>query len=696
MAKRLAFLQRGASWVARVAASALLLWLVARRLDFSRVAHVWLSAQWPWLAAAIGLMLVNRVLSVSRVLWLMQANGTSFSPKQVSRIVLGSELIGSFLPGSVGCDGVRIVGLAQHTSNAPLAASVVFLERAIGLLALLAFVVAGALLAIQRPNERQLFSAALISSAVAFLFVVALLNERWVNGLIRWMGLHNHRLACLFQKWQQAVHAYGKQRRLLARVAAVSFIIQGFRVLSVYCVGQALSSGIRLVDVLIFVPVILLLAMLPISIGGLGVRENAFVHSFARMGVEPAAAFSVSLISHVLSVLANVPGGMWSLWGKAHASASDGKPQERMLRVLWVADKLGYGEHIHGVGGYYLGVLPALQRRCDVIAGVLRCHDSLIDQFSKRQVALRPLRRKPYDPRAIFTLVEIIRREKVDVLHVHGYGATMFGRIAGTITHKPVIVHQHDSTSRAKGLFRWIDRLLAPLTARAIAVSESVKVFCVAERGIAPELVHVLSNAVAAGQAPSSQMLKAWRRELNLPDEALLVGSITRFHPVKRVGYLINAMAQVIRQIPQAHLVLWGDGPEREMLRANVQALGLENQIHFSGYDPQASLRLPLLDCFALASSSEGQPFVILEALAAGIPIVATRVGGIPELLEEGKEGLLVPAEDPIALVEAIARVLSDKALSARLSSAARQAAQRYSIDRHAEQLQQFYSEVAR
>ena len=120
------------------------------------------------------------------------------------------------------------------------------------------------------------------------------------------------------------------------------------------------------------------------------------------------------------------------------------------LRVLWLADKLGYGDRLHGGGRYYLMVVPALRAaQVDVIPAVLRSTNGLAGQFAAQGIALRQLRRGRFDPRALWALIRCIRRDRVDVLHVHGYGATLFGRLAGRLTRTPVIVHQHDASARA-------------------------------------------------------------------------------------------------------------------------------------------------------------------------------------------------------------------------------------------------------
>ena len=361
------------------------------------------------------------------------------------------------------------------------------------------------------------------------------------------------------------------------------------------------------------------------------------------------------------------------------------------LCVLLLADKLGYGDRLHGGGRYYLMVVPALRAAgVDVIPAVLRSTNGLAGQFTAHGIALRQLRHGRFDPRTLWSLVRCIRRERVDALHLHGYGAALFGRLAGWLTRTPVIVHQHDSSVRAPWYGRWLDRWLSPLTSQAIAVSDAVKTFCVRERGLAPERVTVLPNGVQPAKPPAAEELVRWRQALGVPAHARLVGSVTRFYPVKGVQYLIEAMPQVVQAVPDAHLVLWGDGPERATLEARARELGIAERIRFEGYQADAARRLALLDCFALPSLSEGFSFALLEALIAGCPVVATRVGGIPEVVQDGEVVLVEPA-NAAALAYGITRVLSDAALTERLRRVSPRVVARFTIARHVERLRQLY-----
>lgn len=370
-------------------------------------------------------------------------------------------------------------------------------------------------------------------------------------------------------------------------------------------------------------------------------------------------------------------------------------PETRRLRVLWLADKLGYGDFLHGLGHYFLNVLPSLTEHVDVIAVVCRASEGLADTFRLNGIPLRVLNYSRFNPRTLAALTQLIRTEQVDLLQLHGHGSSMLGRLAGLLTHTPVIIRQGDFVS-APWYVQLGDWLLGPLTVRAIAVSESVKHFCVRHRSLPASRIIVMPNGVKPIEPTTQQELGQWRQALRLPEKAKLLGSITRFHPIKGVEYLIEAMPLVVKAQPNAYLVLWGDGPQQAALQARAGELGISEHIRFDGYRSDARKRLPLLDCFVLPSISEGSPNALLEAMMAGRAIVATRTGGVGEIVQDGQEALLVAPRDAQALGEAIVRELSDEALAGRLSRCAQEASARYAMNAHTLALARLYSEVAR
>ena len=363
-------------------------------------------------------------------------------------------------------------------------------------------------------------------------------------------------------------------------------------------------------------------------------------------------------------------------------------------RVLWVADKLGYGDRLHGLGAYYKQVVPALPTG-SVIPAVLRSTDGIAGQLRDAGVELLRLEMGKMDPRTLIGLVGLIRREGVDVLHLHGYGASTFGRVAARLAGKPALIHQHDSIMHAPWYGRLCDRLLAPWTRRALAVSDDVAGYCATQRHVRNDRVEVLVNAVARPQPLPDAELANWREGQGIGAGDPLVGTLTRLREEKGIRFLIEAWPGVVAELPQARLLIFGDGEEREMLERRSAELGVAGQVHFLGFDPQGPRFLEALDCFVLPSLHEGLPFALMEALAAERPAVVSAVGGMAELLRDGDDALLVPAGQPEPLAQALVRVLREPELRATLRQGARRTSARFSLDRHVERLVAIYEEVA-
>jgi glycosyltransferase involved in cell wall biosynthesis len=184
--------------------------------------------------------------------------------------------------------------------------------------------------------------------------------------------------------------------------------------------------------------------------------------------------------------------------------------------------------------------------------------------------------------------------------------------------------------------------------------------------------------------------------ELGVPDGAFVVGIVARLAAVKDHATLFHAVASLMPSIPNIHVVMVGDGPERARLEALAASLGMTSIVHFAGQRAQAPNLHGLFDVSVLCSTSEAFPNSILEAMAASRAVVATDVGGTPDAVREGRTGLLVPPSDPSRLAWAISRLYEDPSLRVKLGTAARASAQAgYSADSVLPQLEQLYQRLA-
>jgi glycosyltransferase involved in cell wall biosynthesis len=368
------------------------------------------------------------------------------------------------------------------------------------------------------------------------------------------------------------------------------------------------------------------------------------------------------------------------------------------VSVLHVCDKFGVaGSSIHGVSRLFSWWFPRYDRRRfqPWLVGLKR-PEPATDRLREQGVEVEHLGRGKFDPRLLGDLVRAGRRRQARVLHVHGYAAADFGRLAARRLGAALVLHEHFADPRLPPYQALADRLLAPLTDRAIAVSASTRDFLVRERHVPAERVRLIWNGAPldefAPQGPRRRTLI--RRELGLPEEAPVIGSIGRLNEQKGHRYLLDAAARVFAAIPEARLVLAGDGDQEPALRAQAQALGIAPRVVFAGHRTDVPALLESFDVFCISSTYEGTPLTLFEAMAAAKAIVSTAVDGCREVLEPERTGLLVPARDAEALGQALARALADAELRRSLAEAARRESVRYDVRECVERMQALYDEV--
>ena len=272
------------------------------------------------------------------------------------------------------------------------------------------------------------------------------------------------------------------------------------------------------------------------------------------------------------------------------------------------------------------------------------------------------------DLRALFRLARLMRRERVHVVHTHLWTSSLWGRLAALLAGVPVrVVTEHNiDTWRGRGHLL-VDRILARFTHHFVFVSQEVASFYRAH------LPHVDDNRCLVvhngiDRVPFEQTIdrNAVRDRMGLPREAVVAGVVGRLDERKGHRYFLEAMKRLAGE-PGLHAVVVGEGREKDALFAQRRELGLEARVHLVGYWASLAEALAAIDLFVLPSLMEGHPLAILEAMAAGKPVVATRVGGNHEAVEDGRSGLLVPPRDAEALAEAIGSLARDPERAARM-----------------------------
>jgi len=310
----------------------------------------------------------------------------------------------------------------------------------------------------------------------------------------------------------------------------------------------------------------------------------------------------------------------------------------------------------------------------------------------------------PHDPWSAgpgLALRAYLRRHCIDVLHAHiscsSRAAAPWAWWAGT----PIVVetpHVRESWRQGWRKAAWMDRIAGRGVDAYIAVSEANALYLRDDRGLPPEKIHLIRNGVDVGRfrmrtAPQLDP----RPALGIAPGELLLLCVARLEPQKGHAVLLEAMAQLLPATPPLRLVCLGEGRLAGALRAQAAKLGLGARVLFPGFCPNVATWLSVADIFVLPSFYEGLPLSAMEAAAAGCPIVATDVDGTPEVVEDGGNGLLVPAGDSRSLSQALLRLIADPELRRRFSESGRQrAARQFDQRRQVEETSRLYLQLWR
>jgi glycosyltransferase involved in cell wall biosynthesis len=281
------------------------------------------------------------------------------------------------------------------------------------------------------------------------------------------------------------------------------------------------------------------------------------------------------------------------------------------------------------------------------------------------------------DVRGLVALFRHIRKIEPHIVHTHTSKAGILGRLAAWLARVPTIIHTphghvfygHFGRSLSK-IFLQMEKLLGRITHHHVALTPE-------------EGKDYLNLGVA---------------ELNIPADSLVIGYVGWLIPIKGVTYLVKAMAEVAEKYPKSLLVLVGKGDDKGeeeiKLREQVQSLGLTDKVLFLGWRPDVAEITGCFDIFVLPSLNEGMGRVLVEAMAAGLPIVASRVGGIPDLIKNGENGLLVPPAEASAFGKAISDLLSDKEKRNRMGDAGKKVCLPYSAEAMVERINTLYAKL--
>lgn len=302
------------------------------------------------------------------------------------------------------------------------------------------------------------------------------------------------------------------------------------------------------------------------------------------------------------------------------------------------------------------------------------------------------------------------RSSNIDIVHAHGATGALSARMASLIpggirpitTYHIAITNITDIPFWKKKIFALFDRSTSVVDKKILSVSEAVKEKMVWEAFFSRDRIRVLHSGVDLSGFTNCQRGKV-RKELCLPDQVTVIGVAARLSEEKGIGYLLEAMPHVLKRCPNLYLLIAGDGPIKDKLKNLSVHMGLEQNVIFLGYRNDIPEFMTDLDLLVMPSLTEGFPLSLLEGMAAGLPIVATRVGGVPEIIADGREGILVSPFDPSALSRSIIHILENEPLRKEM---VKKAMEKVSIQFNLEkmltemskvykQLQRFFSSIS-
>jgi glycosyltransferase involved in cell wall biosynthesis len=287
---------------------------------------------------------------------------------------------------------------------------------------------------------------------------------------------------------------------------------------------------------------------------------------------------------------------------------------------------------------------------------------------------------KGRDVKALARLYRLMREQRPHIVHTHTAKAGFLGRVAARLARVPVIVHTyhghvlHGYYSNTKTqLLRRMERGLARITDRLVAVSEQVKRDLVRYRIAGADRIEVVPLGLDLQPFLESAHLRGeFRRERELTSTTPLIGIVGRIFPIKNHRLFLDAAAGVVAAEPGARFVVVGDGTLREAMEQHAHKLGIRYRVIFTGWRRDLAQIYADLDVLVVSSDNEGTPVSAIEAMAAARPVVATRVGGLPDLIVDGKTGRLVPPRDPAALRDAVLELLRDPSYARAIGETAR------------------------
>jgi glycosyltransferase involved in cell wall biosynthesis len=320
----------------------------------------------------------------------------------------------------------------------------------------------------------------------------------------------------------------------------------------------------------------------------------------------------------------------------------------------------------------------------------------VIEKMGIPVIPLCRMKKKQFDPGIIKDLKAIMRQERVTLVHTHLYDGGKYGRLAARLAKVPAIIHTvHNVYVKRRPKYHWINRGLSFFTDRIIAVSGAVKDSVIHYDHIQPEKIQVLYNGIDLPQPGFQGNRVPIRSALGIKTDEVAIGVVARLEEQKGHKVLLEALTLIPHLHGRLKAVFVGDGGLRQSLGAETRERGLSDRVLFLGTRKPIFPILEALDLFVLPSLWEGFSMALLEAMAMGLPVIATNVGGAEEVITSGRDGFLIPPGEPRVLAEAIQEALTNRERFLQMAREGRKRVrEHFSKERHQSLLQGLYQEV--
>ncbi len=354
-------------------------------------------------------------------------------------------------------------------------------------------------------------------------------------------------------------------------------------------------------------------------------------------------------------------------------------PGKKPIKLLYVVHSLNLG----GAEKLAVKMAQAFSHEFDVTVVCLDEPGIWAGELRRMKIPVYCLWRQPgLDLSVSFKLAEFARTRGVDIIHAHQTSPWFYSSLSRIFHSKPRLLfeehgrHYPEVENKKKVV---VNRLFViPLTHRVVAVSEDVKKHLVRYEGVPEEKIAVIYNGVDLPRMISPGERQRIREQLGIGDRNFLIGTVGRFDPIKNLPLLVKAIKHASQQVPEIRAVFIGDGPCLDEVKELRNRLNLTDILHLPGYRSDASSLVQALDLFVLSSFSEGTSMALLEAMAYGIPVVVTDVGGNPEIVLAGETGWVVPSNSLSDLTAAILDAALNPEKSEKFGLAGKQRFERY------------------